>query len=228
VDVSPSMGADDVPPERLAAARDAARQFLDVLPAQFNVGLVGFGGNASVMVAPVSDREAVRAGIDRLTIGSAGPRGTAIGEAIAASLQAVRTVDAQAADPPPPARVVLLSDGANTAGRSPEVAAAEAAAQRVPVDTVSVGTAGGQIEREGETLRVPVDGATLRAVAEQTGGVYHEAASAGELREIYADIGSAVGFRTERQDISARFIGVGLVLGLATASTSMLWFARIP
>lgn len=228
VDVSPSMGADDVPPDRLAAARDAARQFLDLLPPEFNVGLVAFGGNASVVVAPVTDRDAVRAGIDRLTIGSAGAQGTAIGEAIAASLQAVRTVDAEAAEQPPPARAVLLSDGANTAGRSPEVAAAEAAAQRVPVDAVSVGTADGVIERGGQTLEVPADGATLRAVAEQTGGAYHEAATAGELREVYADIGSAVGFRTERQDISARFIGMGLVLGLATASTSMLWFSRIP
>jgi Ca-activated chloride channel homolog len=228
VDVSPSMQADDVAPDRLAAARAAALEFVELLPPEFNVGLVAFGGNASVVVAPVTDRAAVRAGIERLTIGSAGSQGTAIGEAIATALQAVRSVDVEVAEQPPPARAVLLSDGANTAGRSPESAAGDAARDGMPVDTISIGTAAGEIERDGETLRVPVDGDTLRAVAERTGGAYHEAATAGELREVYADIGSAVGYRTEQRDISARFIGWGLLFGLATASASMLWFSRLP
>jgi Ca-activated chloride channel family protein len=228
VDVSPSMGADDVPPDRLAAARTAAHDFVNLLPDQFNVGLVAFAGTAQVVVAPVTDRDALRSGIDRLTIGTVAQPGTAIGEAIAASLQAVRTVDATAAAEPPPARAVVLSDGANTQGTDPSVAASEAAAAEVPVDTISVGTEDGAISQNGRDLAVPVDGATLQEVAERTGGSYHEAATTNELRDVYADIGSSVGFRTEQQDVSYRFIGLGLLFGLATAGTSLLWFSRLP
>jgi Ca-activated chloride channel family protein len=226
VDVSPSMGADDVPPDRLGAARAAAHDFVDLLPAQFNVGLVAFAGTAQVVVAPVTDRDALRAGIDRLTTGTVAQPGTAIGDAIAASLQAVRTADASAE--PPPARAVVLSDGANTQGTDPAVAASEAAAAEVPVDTISVGTEDGAIDQGGRQLAVPVNGATLREVAERTGGAYHEASTTNELREVYADIGSSVGFRTEQQDVSYRFIGLGLLFGLATAGTSLLWFSRLP
>lgn len=228
VDVSPSMGAQDVSPDRLAAARAAARDFAGLLPAEFNVGLVAFAGTAQVMVAPVTDRDALLAGIDGLTVGVTGQPGTAIGEAIAASLQAVRTVDSRGAEDPPPARAVVLSDGANTTGREPEVAADEAASANVPVDTISVGTEDGVIEQDGQRQQVPVNGDTLRAVADGTGGSFHEAATANELRDVYADIGSSVGFRTEQQDVSHRFIGLGLLFGLATAGTSLLWFSRLP
>jgi len=98
----------------------------------------------------------------------------------------------------------------------------------VPVDTISVGTAGGTIDQNGQDQPVPVNGDTLAQVAEVTGGSYHEAATADELREVYADIGSSVGYRTEQQDVSYRFIGLGLVFGLATAGTSLLWFSRLP
>jgi Ca-activated chloride channel family protein len=228
VDVSPSMGADDVSPDRLAAARTAAHDFVDLLPEQFNVGLVAFAGTAQVVVAPVTDRDALRSGIDRLTIGTVAQPGTAIGDAIAASLQAIRTVDATAAAEPPPARAVVLSDGANTQGTDPSIAASEAAAAEVPVDTISVGTEEGAIDQNGRQMAVPVDGATLQEVAERTGGSYHEAATTTELRDVYADIGSSVGFRTEQQDVSYRFIGLGLLFGLATAGTSLLWFSRLP
>jgi Ca-activated chloride channel homolog len=229
VDVSPSMGAEDVPPDRLAAAREAAHDFVDLLPPEFNVGLVAFAGNAQVVVAPVTDRGALRAGIDRLAVGTTVARpGTAIGDAITASLQAVRTVDAEAAEEPPPARAVVLSDGANTAGVEPSSAADEAAAAEVPVDTISIGTPDGAIDQDGARQAVPVNGETLREVADRTGGSYHEAATATELREVYADIGGSVGFRTEQQDVSYRFIGIGLLFGLATAGTSLLWFSRLP
>ncbi|HEU4424029.1 MAG TPA: VWA domain-containing protein [Pilimelia sp.] len=228
VDVSRSMLATDVDPDRLSAAKSAARAFVDGLPEKFNVGLVGFAGNASVFVAPDTDRTALRAGIDRLAEGSAGAQGTAIGEAINTSLGTIASLDAQAAEDPPPARVVLLSDGANTAGRAPEEAAADAVQAGVPVDTILFGTPDGSIEQGGRTMRVPVDGQTLEAVAEQTGGGYHEAASSQELRSVYDDIGSSVGYTTERQDVSARFIGIGLVLALLAVAGSMFWFSRIP
>jgi Ca-activated chloride channel family protein len=228
VDVSASMLATDVGPDRLSAAKAAARDFVAGLPEQFNVGLVAFAGSASVIIPPDTDRAAVAGGVDRLVDGMTGVQGTAIGEAITTSLEAVRNLDAQAAEETPPARVVVLSDGANTAGRDPAEAAAQAAQLGVPVDAISFGTASGVIEQDGRSQRVPVDGESLRAVAEQTGGGYFEAGNSAELRDAYADIGSSVGYETERQDVSARFIGAGLILALAAAIASMVWFARLP
>lgn len=225
VDVSSSMSATDVAPDRLAAAKSAAREFVNELPEQFNVGLVGFAGSASVMVPPVTDRSAVGAGIDRLAEGVTGPGGTAIGEAIATSLEAIRGLDVEADEDVPPARVVVLSDGANTTGQSPDVAARLATELGVPVDSISFGTASGTIR--GGTP-VPVDGQTLQQVADATGGTYFAAADVDELRAAYDDIGSSVGFRTEVQDVSARFIGVGLALAVLAALASLFWFARLP
>jgi Ca-activated chloride channel family protein len=98
----------------------------------------------------------------------------------------------------------------------------------VPVDTIAFGTASGSIDLNGRTTRVPVDGQTLEQVATATGGGYHEAGSSDELRAVYDDIGSDVGYVTRKQDVSARFIGIGLVFAMAAAATSMLWFARLP
>ncbi|HEY0696545.1 MAG TPA: VWA domain-containing protein, partial [Micromonospora sp.] len=112
VDVSTSMLATDVEPDRLTAAKKAAHRFVDLLPREFNVGLVAFAGSAAVLVPAGTDREALHSGIDRLAEGTTGVQGTAIGEALSTSLEAVRSLDDQAAKDPPPARVVLLSDGA--------------------------------------------------------------------------------------------------------------------
>ncbi|MCA2217248.1 VWA domain-containing protein [Jidongwangia harbinensis] len=225
VDVSRSMLAADVEPDRLTAAKAAAREFVANLPEEFNVGLVGFAGSASVFVPPVTDRGAVNAGIDRLSEGAAGRAGTAIGDAIATSLDQIRTLDANAGEDTPPARVVVLSDGANTAGQDPNQAAGLASELGVPVDAIAFGTESGTI---GGAQPVPVDGETLQSVAGATGGNYFEAGSAAELRNAYADIGSSVGYETEQQDVSARFIGIGLVLAALAAVASMVWFARLP
>jgi Ca-activated chloride channel family protein len=225
VDVSRSMLADDVAPDRLTAARDAAQQFVDELPEQFRVGLVGFAGTASVFVPPSDDRSQMAGGIERLVDGSSGTGGTAIGDAIAASLEQIRTVDAEAGEDVPPARVVVLSDGANTSGRDPADAAAMATQLGVPVDAISFGTPTGTI---GGGQQVPVDGETLRSIADATGGRFFEAGNAEELRAAYADIGSSVGYQTEVRDISFRFIGVGLALAVLAALASMFWFARLP
>ncbi|SCE66102.1 VWA domain-containing protein [Micromonospora mirobrigensis] len=228
VDVSTSMLASDVEPDRLGAARDAARRFVDGLPDEFNVGLVAFAGSAAVVVPPSTDREALHEGIDRLAEGMTGVQGTAIGEAISTSLGAVKSIDGKAAKHPPPARIILLSDGANTSGADPMEAAASAVAAKVPVHAISFGTPTGFVDRGGRAIQVPVDGQTLKAVAEQTGGGFHEATTRQELRAVYDDIGSSVGYRTERQDISARFIGLGLVFAMGAAAGSMRWFSRLP
>ncbi|MGH3714367.1 MAG: VWA domain-containing protein, partial [Micromonosporaceae bacterium] len=182
--------------------------------------------DASVQVAPTTDRPVVLGAIDRLEIDGDG--GTAIGEAIIASLDAISSMDEQAAEDPPPARVVLLSDGDNTAGREPEDAAADAAQAAVPVFTIAFGTPDGDVDLNGQYIAVPVDSDTLRGVAEETGGDFYEAASDEELSQVYADIGSSVGYRTEWREISAWFVGFGLLAGVLVAVTSLFWFSRLP
>jgi Ca-activated chloride channel family protein len=224
IDVSASMEATDVAPTRFEAAQDAARRFVGQLPEQFNVGIVAFDGRARVIVPPSTDRDLVRNGIEGLDLGPA----TAIGEAVITALESIAGFDAQAATEPPPARIVLLSDGENTAGRSPEIAAAEAAAAGVPVYTIAYGTPDGQVVSGGYVVPVPVDGPALQRLADATGGGFYEAASGEELQAVYEDIGSSVGFRTEQQEVSVWFIGLGLLAALGAAGASLLWFSRLP
>ncbi|MFF5262960.1 VWA domain-containing protein [Actinomadura viridis] len=224
VDVSNSMEATDVRPDRLAAAKRAAGAFLDGLPARFNVGLVAFSGTAAVTVPPTTDRAAMRTGIDRLALG---PR-TAIGEGVIASLEAIAAFGAQYGESAPPGRVVLLSDGTNTAGRTPVEAAERATRARIPVSTIAYGTPDGVFYQNGVAVPVPVDGPALERLAQSTGGRFYEAASGTELRQVYQDIGSSVGYRTERREVWSWFVGAGLLLACATAAASLLWFSRLP
>jgi Ca-activated chloride channel family protein len=222
---SMSMRATDVAPDRSQVAKQAARTFVDQLPEQFNVGLVVFSGSAAVTVPPTTDRALLRGGIDQL---DAQGHGTAIGEAITTALRALAAADPEAADDPPPSHVVLLSDGANTTGRAPQDAAADAAAAGVPVSTIAYGTAEGVVDVNDEQVPVPADGPTLRQVAERSGGSFHEAASGDELRQVYDDIGSSVGYRTERREVAAWFIGFGLLAALGAAAASLARFSRLP
>ncbi|GLW08650.1 UPF0353 protein [Microtetraspora sp. NBRC 13810] len=223
-DVSASMRATDVAPDRFAAAQSAARRFVQGLPPRFNLGLVPFSSSATVAVQPTTDRAMVLAAIDRLSTDS----GTAIGEAVFSSLEAIRTLDAEAGEEPPPAHIVLLSDGSNTTGRGPQEAAEEATARGVPVTTIAYGTPDGTVDLSGQMVPVPVDGPALQAMAESTGGGFYEAASGDELQAVYDDIGTSVGFRTEQQEIWPWFVGIALIGAVLAAGTSMLWFSRIP
>lgn len=224
MDVSNSMSATDVEPDRLSAAKDGAVAFVDRLPARFNVGLVAFDGSASLVVAPTTNHQAVDNGIRNLQVGPA----TAIGEAVFRSLEAVANFDQQADTNPPPARIVLLSDGANTAGRSPEQAAEAALAANIAVSTIAYGTPEGTVEVNGQLIPVPVDGPALERLAKTTRGAYYEAASGEELQKVYQDIGSSVGFRTIRREVSVWFIGFGLLAAFSAAVASLVWSSRLP
>lgn len=219
MDTSGSMVASDVKPNRIEAAKQAALQFVNRLPARFNVGLVSFNQGASVVVPPSTDHEAIRAGLDRL---HTRPQ-TAIGEAVFTSLAAIANLDPEATDDPPPAHIVLLSDGGNTIGRPVEQAAQAAAAAHVPVSTIAYGTPDGRLGN----LPVPVDPAVLRSLAETTSGTFYEAASGEELQQVYSDVGSSIGFRNEFKDRSVWFVGLALLAALAVAVPSLLWFARL-
>ncbi|WP_412518753.1 VWA domain-containing protein [Actinomadura madurae] len=224
LDVSHSMQATDVEPTRLEGAKQAARTFLDQVPDRFNVGLVSFSGSASVIVAPTTDRQAMRTGIDGLRLG---PR-TAIGEGVLASLDSIAGFGAQFGEEAPPAHVVLLSDGTNTAGRSPEEAVQRATQARVPVSTIAYGTPEGVMHQNGQAIPVPVDGPALERLARDAGGRHYQAASGDELRGVYEDIGSSIGYRVEQREIWTWFVAAGLLLSCAVAAGSLLWFSRLP
>ncbi|MEV8594160.1 VWA domain-containing protein [Streptomyces sp. NPDC052012] len=224
-DTSGSMEATDVEPTRFIAAQRAALTFIDRLPERFNTGLVTFSGSATVAVPPTTDRTALRTAVGQLVPG----QGTAIGEAVVAARDAIRALDKEAETEPPPAHIVLLSDGSNTVGRSVESAAEEAAADRIPVSTIAYGTEDGVLELpDGRVLQVPADGPALENLASRTGGDYHEAATGEELEDVYEDIGSSVGHRTEEREIWQWFVAAGLLTALLAAATSLLWFSRIP
>lgn len=225
IDTSLSMEASDVPPTRLEAAQSAALDFIEDLPEQINVGLVTFDGVARVRVTPTTDRRPVRSAIESLELGPA----TAIGEAVFAGLDAIENAPlADAEGEPVPATMVVMTDGNTTVGRPDADGAAAAAEAEVPVSTIAFGTDRGTVVIDGEIQPVPVEEGALQTIADQTGGRFFQAESLGELESVYADIGSSVGFDTEQQEVTARFVGyAALLLGLSSV-LSLLWFQRIP
>ncbi|HEX2072676.1 MAG TPA: VWA domain-containing protein [Geodermatophilus sp.] len=226
VDVSLSMQATDIAPNRFEAMQTAAKQFVDVLPARINLGLVSFAGTATTLVTPTTDRGQVRSAIDNLDLAES----TAIGEAVFTSLTTIENFQSSldvADEDLPPARIVLLSDGYNTVGRDDTQAIDAARAAGVPVSTIAFGTDYGTLDLDGETVPVPVDRATLERIAEETGGSYSEAASAAELEQVYADLGSQIGYTTEPQDISPWFVRGGVLLALLGVVLSVIWTNRL-
>lgn len=232
IDVSLSMQAPDVEPNRLEAAQAAADRFIDELPPTLNVGVVSFAGTAAVLVTPTQDRFAAQRAIDNLSLAES----TAIGEAIFTSLEALNNAPADEQGEPPPARIVLLSDGETTVGR-PDAEAVEAAREaEIPVSTIAFGTEGGTIVYddprtevvESDPIRVPVREDNLRAIAEETEGAFFSASSLEELDAVYEDIGSAVGFERVNEEITDWFAGTGLVILALSSALSLLWFQRIP
>jgi len=224
IDVSLSMEARDVAPSRIEAAQEAAKQFAAELPQTYNLGLVAFAKAANVLVSPTKDHEAVTSAIDGLQLAEA----TATGEAVFTSLDAIATVPADGAEGPPPARIVLLSDGYRTYGRSIEEAASAASAANVPVSTIAFGTDEGVVQINGQVQRVPVDRLALEQLAEATSGHFYEAASTDELRRVYEDMGSSIGHRTKAVEVARWFGGIALLFLFAAAGMSLLWTARLP
>jgi Ca-activated chloride channel homolog len=226
VDVSLSMQATDIEPDRFRAMQKAAKEFVDILPERINLGLVTFAGTATTVVPPTTDRAQVEQAIDNLDLAEA----TAIGEAVFTSLTAIENFQASLGpgeEEAAPARVVLLSDGFSTVGREDTQAIEAARAADVPVSTIAFGTDYGTLDLDGETVPVPVDRASLEEIADQTGGSYSEAASASELEEVYADLGSQIGYTTEPRDVSYWFVRGGVLLAVIGAALSLLWTNRL-
>jgi Ca-activated chloride channel family protein len=155
---------------------------------------------------------------------------TAIGEAIFTSLDTIKAfgkAEAGKGSKPPPARIVLLSDGGNTYGRTVESAIAAARSAHVQVSTIAFGTPNGTVSQDGRVQAVPADDNALRGIAQQTGGSFHTATSEQELKSVYRDIGSQIGYTTTHRDISYRFLLIGVLFLFAAAGTSMLWAGRL-
>jgi Ca-activated chloride channel family protein len=232
-DVSGSMQATDVAPNRLVAAKQAARAFLDKVPAKVNVGIMAFNETPNVLATPTTDREAAREAIAKMTPSG----GTASGEAIYTSINVLRTNTKSSAgnDPkqqPAPAAIVLLSDGKSTSGRAAVQAAKQAGKQGIRVYTVALGTPGGTIKvkrRDGSTVtqKVPPDPAALKAIAQASGGQSYTAQDTERLSEVYQQLGSQLGHKKEKREITAAFAGGGLALLLMGGLMSLGWFGRL-
>jgi Ca-activated chloride channel family protein len=177
-----------------------------------------------VVVSPTKERAAIQQGLDALQLAQS----TATGEAVFSCLEALRSVPADGANGLPPARIVLLSDGYRTFGRSIEEAAAAADAANVPVSTIAFGTDTGMIEIDGQAQRVPVDRPSLQKLAETTKGHFYEATSATELKKVYQDMGSSIGYRTKPREVTQWYVGAALLFALAAAGLSLLWTSRLP
>ena len=220
IDTSGSMSADDVAPYRLRAAQDAALKFAERVPRQYKVGLVSFAGSAATLVTPTTDRAAFSAAVNTLRADGA----TAIGEAIFASLDAIRTTQ-PGATKFKSARILLLSDGENTVGRTPELAAQAARDANVPIATVALGTPDGILPNG---RAVPPNPAALKALAESTGAASYEIRDGGALSAVYEKLGSIIGTQKVLDEVTAWPAGIAALLLAFAGLAAWRFGSRLP
>jgi Ca-activated chloride channel family protein len=227
-DVSGSMKATDVKPNRLTAAKRAAADFVSSVPGKVNIGVMEYGTATRVLQSPTTDRAAVSSALRRLSVGGS----TATGDAIAAAASALQRVPAGIAGKRPPAAIVLLSDGASDKGRDPVAAAQAAGRLKIPVYTVALGTATGTVPGPapgGGTRAIPVppDPRALAQIARASGGETFTADTAGGLKAVYERLGSQLGHKKEKRQVTSAVAGGGLLLLLGGAAMSLGFFGRI-
>ncbi|AQA05627.1 hypothetical protein BVC93_28280 [Mycobacterium sp. MS1601] len=229
IDVSQSMRATDVAPSRLSAAQEAAKQFADQLTPGINLGLIAYAGTATVLTSPTTNREATKNAIDKLQLADR----TATGEGIFTALQSIATVGAVigGGDEPPPARIVLMSDGKETVPSNPDnpkgayTAARTAKDQGVPISTVSFGTPYGYVEINDQRQPVPVDDEMLAKIADLSGGSAYTASSLEQLKEVFTSLQEQIGYETIKGDASVGWLRLG-ALALALAALAALVINR--
>ncbi|MEU1993884.1 VWA domain-containing protein [Nocardia gamkensis] len=239
MDVSLSMEATDVAPSRIQVAKQAGKEFVDGLPEGVNIGFVTFAGTASVMVSPTTNHESVKAAIDNVRLAER----TATGEGIHTALQAIQTLATVlgGGQQPPPARIVLMSDGKQTVPnftdfdnpRHEYVAARLAKSKNIPISTISFGTAWGVVEipREDgsrDRVEVKVDDDAMREIARLSGGEFYTAASLDELTKVYNTLEEQIGFELTRGDASRPWLLLGLLLIATGVITGLLYRQRLP
>jgi len=250
MDVSGSMRATDVEPNRLVASQEAAKAFVAELPRSVRVAVVAFAGTAAVVQAPTLSREDVYASIDRFQL----QRATAIGSGIVLSLATIfpeagidlSQITGQRNMPPAPgdkpkqpftpvppgsyssAAVILLTDGQRTTGPDPLDAAKMAAERGVRVYTVGIGTKEGEtISFEGWSMRVRLDEETLKSIANITHADYFYAGTAEDLKKVYQGLSTRIVVEKRETEISALFAALGALLVVVAAGLSVWWFGRV-
>jgi len=244
-DVSASMAATDLAPSRMAAAKAAAKAFVQAEPANVAIGVVAFSDAGITTQTPTKDQATVLAAIDRLTP----QKGTSIGLGIAAALKAVNVAEhppaidyysnqspapTASAAPVPPASdtaalIVLLTDGENNEAPDPQTAAQSAADHGIRIDTVGIGTtAGADLKLNGFTVHTALDEATLQQVAQVTGGTYFSAADVASLPSLYAGLHPAIALQPQPLEVTALVAGVGLLCLMMGGAASFVWLGRLP
>lgn len=252
MDVSGSMRAEDIKPNRLVASQEAAKTFIRNLPREVKVGIVSFAGTAAVVQAPTTSHEDAIAAIDRFQL----QRATATGSGIILSLATLfpdhgieiqhvtgqrnfpgapigRNPDAKPFTPVEPgsyssAAIIMLTDGQRTTGPDPLDAAKMAAERGVRVYTVGMGTTAGEIIGfEGWSMRVRLDEETLKTVSTVTLGEYFYAGTAEDLTKVYQALSSRMVVERKETEVSALFAALGALLAVFSAGLSVLWFGRV-
>ncbi|MEI7623780.1 MAG: VWA domain-containing protein [Actinomycetes bacterium] len=225
LDVSLSMEATDVKPDRIETAKAAATAFLDDVPAQFNVGLVTFAGTAKIRVAPTTDREQVANAIAAAQLAD----GTAIGDAIDASLDALGDVPPAPDGAAVPAAIVLLSDGTTTMGTPNNSATQRAIEEGVPISTIAFGTPNGTVTLpSGQRVNVPVDAPSLEKIATDSGGNFYEASTQNQLTDVYSKIGSSIGYDEAQSSLTQWFVAASFLTLALASGLALAWSNRLP
>jgi len=222
-DESGSMASTDVKPTRLTAAERAADTFIGLLPGTVRVGAIAFSGSTNAVQAPTGDHVAARAVIDAQSANGA----TATGDALELALRLLQGGERRHA----PSAIVLLSDGSANQGLNVVTVARQARIERIPIDTVALGTPGGTLPNPdpfGPPVPVPPDPQLMAQIAELSGGRTFNAQSADQLSSIYRRLGSQLGSVTRKREVTAEFAVGGLVLLLLAAAASTRWSARLP
>ena len=224
-DHSRSMSATDVEPDRLSAAQRAARTFLNQLPDQVRVGVVAFSDTPDAVQAPSADHDQAR----RIVDGQVADGATATGAALEVAIDALKN-DKQNGKRPPSA-IILLSDGKTTVPPDPVPVARTAGQLKIPIYTVALGTRDATVPNPnpfGTPLLVAPDPETLRQIAQVSGGKAFTAEDSDSLKSIYKTLGSQLGTKTQKKQITATFAIGGLVLLLGAAFSSLRWAGRLP
>lgn len=231
IDMSQSMRATDVPPNRLKAAEEAAGQFASQLTPGINLGLVGFAGTPYLLVPPTPQHQATIDALKKLDFADS----TATGEAIFTALHAVSATAITGGDTPPPARIVLLSDGGENKPSNPSdphdgvyTAARLARDEGVPISTISFGTKTGEIEMDGQRVAVPVSTDQMKMVAKLSGGQSYTAGNIAELNKSYNAIEKDIGYRIVPGPGSAGWLRLGVLTALIATALALLINRRLP
>jgi len=239
------MGADDLKPTRLEAAKAAARDFVERQPSTVQVGVVSFSEGGFSTQAPTNDQAAVTAAINRLTLQT----GTSVGRGIESALKAIDAVnnpplslstrgqDGTPTPTPTPlpkgsytsAVIVLLTDGENNESPDPLALAQQAADRGVRIYTVGIGsTEGATLHINGFTIRSRLDEQTLQQIADITGGKYYNAQSTDQLHNIYDNLDPQVIVKPQKMEVTSLFAGAGILVLLIGGALSVVWLGRVP